>query len=118
MICKPYVALTLLLGGTTTMAECMVPELPSLPNGASVAIQEMIVGQKAVKSFQTANIEYMGCLEKTIEEAEAAAKKGTDKEMADVEEATNAYNNAVSAEEKVVGQWNTELRKYKTANPG
>ena len=81
----------------------------------------MLEGQKAVKAFQAANLEYMGCLETKFTAAEEAAKKGSDEEKADAQkvynESMNAYNAAVTKEEEVAGQFNTEIREYKAANP-
>ena len=80
-------------------------------------------GQKAVKAFQTANLEYMGCLEKTFTAAEAEALESDSEEakkasQAIYQEAVDAYNAAVSKEEEIAGQFNTEIREYKAANPG
>ena len=114
-------ALTLLLAGNMAMAECENPEKPTLPDGSSSTMQEMIAGQKAVKAFQAANIAYMGCLEAKFTAAEAASKEGSDEEKAAAnathDQALDAYNNAVSVEEEVAGQFNTEIREYKAANP-
>ncbi len=115
------VALTILLGSSVTMAECVTPDAPNLPAGASSTMQDMIAGQNSVKAFQTANIEYMGCLEKAFTEAEASGKEGSDDEKAAAtatyEEALSKYNDAVSKEEEVAGQFNAEIREYKAANP-
>ena len=115
------VALTLLLGSSVTLAECVSPDAPALPDGASASMQDMIAGQNSVKSFQAANIEYMGCLEKVFTEAEASAKEGSDKDkaaaMATYDESLTKYNDAVSKEEEVAGQFNTEIREFKAANP-
>lgn len=122
MIKKLSVALALVLGSSVTLAECAKPAKPVLPDGATSSMEDMIAGQTAVKSFQAANIEYMACLEKIFTEAEAAALEGTDEEKAAAskayEESLTEYNNAVSVEEEVAGQFNTEIREYKAANPG
>jgi hypothetical protein len=118
---KVSVTLALLLGSTVSMAECVAPDAPTLPDGGDATMQDMIAGQNAVKTFQTDNITYMVCLEKVFNEAEAAGKKGSDKEKAAAtavyEKALDEYNNAVSKEEEVAGQFNTEIREYKAANP-
>jgi hypothetical protein len=118
---KSILALTLALGSTATMADCTTPNSPALPDGATASMQDMIAGQNAVKTFQKTNIEYMTCLENVFNEAEAATKKGSDEEKAAAtavyDEAVNAYNNAVSMEEEVAGQFNIEIREFKAANP-
>ena len=101
--------------------DCTAPEAPTLPEGGSSTMEQMLEGQKAVKAFQAANLEYMGCLETKFTAAEKAAKSGSDEEKADAQkvynESMNAYNAAVTKEEEVVGQFNTEIREYKAANP-
>ena len=111
----------LAFAGSVAAEDCTAPTSPSLPDGDSATMEQMLEGQKAVKTFQTANLEYMACLESRFTAAEAAAKKGSDEEKASAQaqysEAMNAYNAAVSEEEKVAGQFNSEIRDYKAANP-
>lgn len=114
---------TLVLGSAGSMAaDCSRPEAPTVPKGAESSMEDMLAGQKAVKVFQTENIEYMKCLEAAFTAAESATKEGTDEEKAAAQEAyskaVDAYNAAVSKEEEVAGQFNTEIREYKAANPG
>ncbi|MHA7817277.1 MAG: hypothetical protein ACX93N_12440 [Pseudohaliea sp.] len=102
-------------------ADCTAPEAPALPDGANASMEEMLAGQKAVKSFQEANMDYMKCVEARIE---AARKAGKDAETEDARDAAaetytaavEAYNKAVSAEETVAGDFNTQVREYKAAN--
>jgi len=114
-------ALALLLTGTVAVAECTQPEVPELPNGAEAALEDMLAGQKAMKAFQTANADYRTCLEQAYEAAAKAATKGSKdaKEEAKAAYAAglDAYNEAVATEEEVAGQFNTEIREYKAANP-
>jgi hypothetical protein len=115
-------ALGLFLGSTFALADdCTNPEAPAIPDGASATMDQMIGGQKAVKAFQAANIEYMACLEpgiaaagEQLANASGDAKKAA-KEAHEAKEA--AYNAAVSVEESVAGDFNAAIRAYKTANP-
>jgi HPt (histidine-containing phosphotransfer) domain-containing protein len=111
--------LGLALSSTGAYADCTAPEQPTMPDGASSTMEQMLEGQKAVKTFQAANLEYMACIEKQIAAAEAQAKNGDDSDAAQSahDAATEAYNAAVSAEEEVAGQFNTQIRAYKAANP-
>jgi len=115
-------ALGLLFASGNALAECVAPESPQLPDGANAAYDDMISGQQAVKTFQEANLEYMACLEKDIKAAEKEAKNksASDDDRADAvmrhSEAVEAYNAAVSKEEEVAGQFNSEIREYKAAN--
>lgn len=117
-------ALALALGSSAGMAgDCSGPEAPTLPDGATASMEDMLAGQKAIKAYQAANLEYMGCLEKEFTAAEATALESTSEDdkqaaQASYQEAVDAYNAAVSQEEEVAGQFNTEIREYKAANPG
>ena len=113
----------LALYSASTLAEdCVAPDAPQIPNGATSTMEQMLAGQKAVKAFQAANIEYMGCLESGLSAAEAALKDAAEDDQpaakAEYDSAVEAYNSAVSKEEEVAGQFNTEIREYKAANPG
>ncbi|MEM1114628.1 MAG: hypothetical protein AAGI11_22135 [Pseudomonadota bacterium] len=113
---------SLTLFSAASFADCDAPASPVLPDGATASMQDMLEGQKAVKAFQAANMDYMGCLEKVFNAAAKDADSGNDDEKAAATEvhdkAVAAYNDAVSKEEEVAGQFNTEIREYKAANPG
>ena len=102
-------------------AECTQPAQPTLPDGASASMDEMLQGQKAVKEFQATNMDYMKCLEENFSAAKEMAASASDeaaraKAAGDYEAAVEAYNAAVSAEEEVAGAFNIELREFKAAN--
>ena len=114
-----YSVLALALCSTSSLAgDCEPPAKPELPDGASSTMEQMLEGQKAVKAFQAANLEYMKCLEPALAAAEAEAKEGVEGAVDKYKEVEEVYNAAVSAEEEVAGQFNTEIREYKAANPG
>lgn len=114
-----FTALALALGSTSVLAEdCAMPQAPELPDGASATMEQMLAGQKAVKAFQTANLDYMKCLEPGLTAAEAAVQAGEEGAAEKYQAAQEVYNAAVSAEESVAGEFNTEIREYKAANPG
>ncbi len=117
-----YLKLSLLglaLGSTLSMAgECVGPEQPTAPDGDTSSMEQMLAGQKAVKDFQAANLEYMACLEPKIAAASTAAVQGSDEAKATQKQLEERYNEAVSKEEEVAGQFNTAIRAYKAANPG
>ena len=115
--------LGLTLVSSQAFAECTSPEAPNLPDGATASMEDMLAGQKAVKTFQAANVAYMKCLEEGFTAAEEVAKNGTTDEekaaaQAEYTQGIDAYNDAVSKEEEVAGQFNVEIREYKAANPG
>ena len=98
-------------------ADCTAPAAPELPDGATASMEQMLNGQKAVKAFQTANLEYMACLEPGMTAAQTAVDEGAEGAAEKYKELESTYNAAVSAEEEVAGQFNTEIREYKAANP-
>lgn len=111
----------LVLGSAASMAgDCTAPDVPALPDGDSATLEQMLEGQAAVKAYQASNTEYRSCLEPKISAAEVAASgESPGPELTEALNALNAeYNASVSAEEELAGKFNTELKKYKAANPG
>ena len=111
----------LALGSATTVAaECMIPDVPEMPDGATSSHDDMIAGQGAVKAYQAANLEYMSCLDPKIATANEAAeaKSATDEDKATAKALGEAYNTAVSMEEELADHFNAEIGEYKAANPG
>lgn len=107
--------------GVAQAADCDAPEKPPTLDGSTASMEEMLAGQKAVKAFQSANTDYMQCLEKNFQAAEENAKESADaaaRAIAQKEytQSVEAYNAAVSAEEEVAGAFNIALRAYKAAN--
>ena len=110
--------LGLALSSTVSMADdCVAPAMPGVPDGATSTMEQMLAGQKAVKAFQTANLEYMSCLEPKLAAAEAEAAAGSAEAVSSYQKVQEDYNSAVSKEEDVAGQFNAAIRDYKAANP-
>lgn len=110
----------LFLSSAATFADdCNVPVFPTLPDGATSNLEQMLAGQQAVKDFQTSNTEYRACLEPKITAAEtAAAGDSPGPELVEALKSLNEdYNGSVSQEEELAAQFNTALREYKEANP-
>ena len=103
----------LVFTSTVSFAEdCTTPEAPTLPDGSSATLEQMLAGQQAVKDFQAANGAYRDCLDPKITAAEtAAAGDSPGPELVEALKALNdSYNASVSTEEEVATQFNTELR--------
>jgi hypothetical protein len=112
-------ALCLILGSGLSVADdCVQPEMPTIPDGSTSSLEQMLEGQQGVKTFQAANLEYMSCIEAQLSAAEARIKEGDADAMERYTRLQETYNAAVSREEEVAGQFNTEIREYKAANPG
>lgn len=99
--------------------DCVKPDAPSIPDGASATMEQMLAGQKAVKAFQSANLEYMGCLEPVLGAAQAKLQdgEGSEEAVAAYKKLEETYNAAVSMEEEVAGAFNAQIKAYKAANP-
>ena len=104
----------------TFAADCTAPAKPVTPDGATSTMDQMLAGQKAVKTFQAANMEYMSCLDPLLAAAAEQATQGTasEEDAAALKALEEQYNSAVSTEEEVAGDFNTQIRAYKAANPG
>lgn len=110
--------LGLALSSTVSLADdCVSPAKPDVPDGATSTMEQMLAGQKAVKAFQSANLEYMSCLEPKLAAAEAEAAAGSAEAVSNYQQVQEDYNAAVSREEDVAGQFNAAIRDYKAANP-
>lgn len=109
-----------LAGSAGAMAdECKTPTAPEIADGAKATMEQMLAGQKAVKAFQAANLEFMACLDPMIAKATAAAKgeKASKADFAALKELETRYNAAVSQEEEIANKFNSAIRAYKAANP-
>jgi hypothetical protein len=115
------VLIGLALGSAVSMADdCTAPDAPTLPDGSSATLEQMLAGQQAVKAFQAANSEYRTCLEPKVSAAETAAagdSPGPELQEA-LKQLNDEYNASVSREEDLATQFNTQLHAYKEANPG
>ncbi|MEJ2532531.1 MAG: hypothetical protein P8Y92_12095 [Halioglobus sp.] len=99
--------------------DCVKPDAPSIPDGASSTMEQMLAGQKAVKAFQAANLEYMGCLEPLVSAAQANVleEEGSEEAVAAYKKLEETYNAAVSMEEEIAGAFNAQIKAYKAAHP-
>ena len=111
----------LALGSAASMAdECATPSLPTLPDGATATMDQMLAGQKAVKEYQAANSEYRACLDPQVSAAEVAAAGDSPSEEATaaLKKINEEYNVSVSKEEELALKFNEALKAYKAKNPG
>ena len=93
--------ISLTLGSAVSIADdCTAPATPTMPDGATATMEQMLAGQKAVKEYQAANTNSPG-----PELTNALSQLNDD------------YNASVSSEEAVADGFNAALRDYKKANP-
>lgn len=93
---------------------CDYPQRVNVPNGVTATKDDMIAGQKGVKSYMASMEEYLAC----IEGDEAQAVLG----MGDVDEDTKRqreemfnkkYNAAIEEMNLVAEEFNIQVRAYK-----
>jgi hypothetical protein len=96
---------------------CDYPSRIAMPDGATATKEEMLVGVKKVEQFKQEMQAYLAC----ILEDEKAARAAIDDLAPEVEQQreemlTMKHNAAVEDEEKMVAQFNVEIRAYKDAS--
>ena len=95
---------------------CDYPSNAEYPPGATASKDEMLAGQRSVKTYMAAMEAYLACLEQEEQEAVAAMGDISDEEKASREAAmTKKYNAAVEQMELVAARFNEEVRAYKAA---
>lgn len=96
---------------------CDYPHRTDIPDGSTATKEEMIAGQRGIKTYMGAMEDYLSC----IEAAEQETVAGTD----DVDEAAKQqridmfnkkYNAAVEEMNLVAEQFNIQVRAYKERN--
>ena len=112
----PFLLAMTLLSYATAHA-CDVPVAPPTPNGESATYEEMVSAQDEVKAFQTANTEYLECVDNQMTSEKAAVDEGDKSAEERYTLAAADYNAAVSREEQVAADFNAAIRAYKAANP-
>lgn len=122
-ISTPAIILVATLAAAQVRADCDAPDEPRIPDGAQASMQEMLDAQESVQTFQSANMDYLRCLEAAFagyEKAAQEAEKKTEaaKAMAAYSETVEAYNAAVAKEESVAEEFNTQIGEFRAANPG
>ena len=106
------------LGAGPAFAACTYPKAPDgIPDGGTSTLEQMLVGQRAVKAFDAAITEYQACLEKEHNDALAANPDLTEdqrKERASI--LTQKMNAAVDEAQALADQLNAQIRIYREKN--
>ena len=85
--------------------DCVPPVLPTVPDGATAALEEMVAGQKQVRDFVSASESYLTCLAKVIDNEERTPE--------DRNAAVNEHNRTVTAMEQTATAFNEQIRRFK-----
>ncbi len=105
-------ALTLALAANAARAECNYPARVEIPNGSQASQDEMIAGQRAIKSYMEAMNAYLDCIEL---ETRAAVEEGEAAEVTAERERllSQKHNAAVDEMETLAADFNAQVRAYK-----
>lgn len=86
---------------------CTQPEAPTVPDGATAAMEEMADAGAAVRAFVSGTQDYLACLERK------EAAYGDDITPAQQAVIVAIYNRSVDAMQSTAEQFNTELGEYR-----
>jgi hypothetical protein len=105
---------TIVVLGTTSVLACDYPDRTEVPNGNSATKDEMIEGQRNVKSYMAAMEEYLSCIE-SAEQETIAGGDDLDEEQKQQRIAmfNKKYNAAVEEMNLIAEQFNAQVRAYK-----
>lgn len=110
------IALVTLFAASVAWA-CDYPQRADVPDGAMASKEEMIAGQRAVKSYMSAMNNYLSCIE-AAEQETIAANGNTDEnaKQQKIEMYNKKYNAAVDEMNLVAEEFNMQVRAYKQRN--
>ena len=108
---------TIVVLGAQSVWACDYPQRTEVPNGNSATKDEMIEGQRNVKSYMAAMEEYLACIE-SAEQETVAGGDDLDEEQKQQRIAmfNKKYNAAVEEMNLLAEQFNAQVRAYKDRN--
>lgn len=110
---KTVVTLAFLFSAQSALA-CDYPQRIEVPDGATASKEDMIAGQKSVRSYMASMEAYLTCIE--ADEAQAVLSLGDigEREKRQREDMFNKkYNAAVEEMNLVAEEFNIQVRAYK-----
>lgn len=110
---KTVVTLAILFAAQSALA-CDYPQRIDVPDGATASKDDMIAGQKSVKSYMASMEEYLTCIE--ADEAQSVLGLGDIEEGAKRQREdmfNKKYNAAVEEMNLVAEEFNLQVRAYK-----
>jgi len=110
---KTVLTLAILFAAQSALA-CDYPQRIDVPDGATASKDDMIVGQKSVKTYMASMEEYLACIE--AGEAQAVLGLGDikEREKRQREDMFNKkYNAAIEEMNLVAEEFNLQVRAYK-----
>ncbi|MGY8794156.1 MAG: hypothetical protein ACKVJN_03365 [Woeseiales bacterium] len=98
---------------------CDYPTRVMVPNGNSATKEDMLTGQKGVKTYVAEMEVYLECIvaeEKTARDALGALEPEQEQEREDM--VNKKYNAAVDEMERLAAQFNSEVQAYNAQDKG
>lgn len=115
---KIVCAVSLLFAAQTGLA-CDYPNRVVIPNGGTATKDDMLQGQRDVKTYVTAMETYLECI---VEEEKATRASMEDLQPEDEQQREDAmnkkYNAAVDEMERLAAQFNAEVQAYRARDNG
>ena len=110
---KPAVCALLVLGSPLVIA-CDYPHRADVPDGSTATKEEMIAGQRGIKSYMSAMEAYLSCIEAAEQETVAATDEiDVDAKQQRIDMYNKKYNAAVDEMNLVAEEFNMQVRAYK-----
>ncbi|MGB5721195.1 MAG: hypothetical protein WBM34_10905 [Woeseiaceae bacterium] len=109
---KLLISLMMVFAAPLALA-CDYPHRVDVPDGTTATKDEMIAGQRAIKSYMSAMDEYLSCIEAAEQETIAADEADTSGKQQRIEMYNKKYNAAVDEMNLLAEQFNVQVRAYK-----
>lgn len=109
---KLLITVSLMAISAVAFGACDYPRRIDIPNGAEASKDEMIAGQRAIKTYMDAMNTYLDCIEA---ETEAAKSPDESPEITAERKAllSKRHNAAIDEMETVAAEFNAQVRAYK-----
>jgi hypothetical protein len=99
--------------GASMALSCEYPARTDVPDGNTATKDEMVAGQRSVKSYMAAMEEYLSCIETAEQETIAGGDLDEDAKQQRIAMFNKKYNAAVEAMNLIAEQFNAQVRAYK-----
>lgn len=103
-----------LLAFSSIAIACDYPQRANIPNGGTATKDDMLAGQRAVKTYMADMEVYLACIEKQEADTLADMNEISDEDRENRSAAlTKKHNAAVEEMELIAARFNEEVRAYK-----
>ena len=106
------VATACVLGAPLALS-CDYPQRTNVPDGNTATKDEMVDGQRNVKSYMAAMEAYLSCIETAEQETVAGGDLGEGAKQQRIAMFNKKYNAAVEEMNLIAEQFNAQVRAYK-----